>query len=289
MLIDTHAHIQFDAYRDDRDEVIERMRERGIIANVVGTQQTTSRRAVLLAEQHEFLYASIGTHPIHLHSTHVDEEETSFRSREEGFDEVYYEKLVQSPKVIGIGECGIDLYHLPHDIPKETVLAKQTEVFLDHLRFAEKYGLPMVIHCREAHDELLDILEGEGRPVRGTIHCYTGDWSHAKRYLALGLHLGFTGVVTFPPRKTDPQTQLDLLDVVRRMPLDRMLVETDSPYLAPQAYRGGRAEPWMVEEVVAKIAEIRSVTPEEIEQVIAENTLGLFDRIRLPERFTASL
>src|SRR3989338_366524 len=143
MFVDTHAHIQFDAYKSDRDAVVARCREKGIILNIVGTQKDTSKRAVEMAEAYDNMYASIGTHPIHLHSTHVDEEESSFLSREESFDEAYYEELVKSPKVIGIGECGLDLYHIPKDKSKEEVLEKQRKVFLAHVERSEEHDLPL--------------------------------------------------------------------------------------------------------------------------------------------------
>lgn len=281
MFVDTHAHIQFDAYKSDRDAVVARCREKGIILNIVGTQKDTSKRAVEMAEAYDNMYASIGTHPIHLHSTHVDEEESSFLSREESFDEAYYEELVKSPKVIGIGECGLDLYHIPKDKSKEEVLEKQRKVFLAHVEFAYKHDLPLVIHCRDAHDEMIELLRSLGRPVRGTVHCYTSNWKHAEQYLDMGLYLGFTGVVTFPPKKLDPAPQLGLLETIEKMPLDRIVVETDSPYLAAQAYRGTRAEPWMVEEVVKKIALTRRLSVEKMNEIIVENTLRLFSKIKI--------
>lgn len=279
-MIDTHAHIQFDAYKTDREEVINRCFDKNLILNLVGTQKDTSRRAVEMAEQYENMYASIGTHPIHLHSTHVDEEESSFLSREESFDEEYYEKLVQSKKVIGIGECGLDLFHIPKDKSVEEVLQKQKEVFLQHVEFACKHDLPLVIHCRDAHDQMIELLESLKRPIRGTVHCYTSNWEHAQKYLQLGLSLGFTGVVTFPAKKLDPKPQNDLLEVLQNVPLDRIVVETDSPYLAAQAYRGQRAEPWMVEEVIGFIAKVRGVDTKKMEEQIFQNTLALFNRIK---------
>ena len=111
------------------------------------------------------------------------------------------------------------------------------------------------------------------------MHCFTGNWEQAQKYLKLGLYLGFTGVVTFPPKKTNPQQQIDLLEVLERAPLDRIVVETDSPYLAPQICRGKRCEPWMVEEVVKKLAEIRKMEYKEVEDQVAKNTLALFTRI----------
>ena len=188
---------------------------------------------------------------------------------------------MKSPKVIGIGECGLDLYHVPKDKSKEEVLEKQCSVFLAHVQFAHKHNLPLVIHCRDAHDEMIDLLRGLNRQIRGTVHCYTSNWKHAEQYLDMGLYLGFTGVVTFPPKKLDPAPQLGLLETIEKMPLDRIVVETDSPYLAAQAYRGTRAEPWMVEEVVKKIALTRRLSVEKMNEIIVENTLRLFDRIQI--------
>ena len=277
MLYDTHAHIQFRGYDADRENVIARITEKNTVLNLVGTQKDTSKLAVELAEQHDNMYASIGTHPVHLFPTHVDEEESQFISREEGFDEAYYTELAKSPKVIGVGETGLDLFHVPKDKTVEEVLEKQKQVFLAHADFAEKHNLALVIHCRDAHEQMIELLEKRGKQVRGTVHCFTGNWSQAQRYMALGLHLGFTGIVTFPPKKTDPAPQLELQEVVERIPLDRILLETDSPYLAPQAYRGKRAEPWMVEEVINYIASVRNISREELEQQIATNTKHVFN------------
>jgi len=276
MPIDTHCHVQFQAYKDDREAVLDRCAQKGMILNVVGTQKDTSRLAVELAEKYENLYASIGTHPNHLFPTHIDEEETHFMSREEDFDWEYYAKLAESKKVIGVGETGLDLFHLPPDVPVEQVLAKQKKVFLDHARFAYERNLPLIIHCREAHDQMIELLQSLHRPIAGTVHCYTSNWNHAEAYLALGLHLGFTGVITFPPRKSHPQAQADLLEVVKRIPTDRMLLETDAPYLAPIPYRGERAEPWMVSAVAQKIAEIKNLSLAEVLSATTANAERLF-------------
>ncbi|MDP2685444.1 MAG: TatD family hydrolase [bacterium] len=297
MLIDTHCHLQFRGYNEDREEVIKRVIEKGVVLNIVGTQKNTSKLAVELAEKYDNFYATIGTHPVHLFPTYIDEEESSFISREESFDVEYYSELVKSKKVIAIGETGLDLYHLPNDHEKspdgslvagkskEEVLERQKEVFLAHVNFAEKHNLPLVIHCREAHNEMIEILSNvkgqRSNVIKGVIHCFTGNWGHAQKYLDLGLHLGFTGVVTFPPKKTDPQPQIDLLDVLKRVPLDRILVETDAPYLAPQVCRGKRCEPWMVEEVVKKLAEVRGIRYEEARDQTNKNATNLFTGINL--------
>ncbi len=280
MLIDTHAHVQFQAYKDDQKQVLERCRSKNMILNIVGTQKDTSKMAVELAEQFDWMYASIGTHPIHLHSTHVDEEETSFQSREEDFDEAFYEQLAQSPKVIGVGECGLDLFHVPTDVPKEQVLEKQKNVFIKHAQFAHKHNFPLVIHCRDAHDEMIEVLQALPFQVRGTVHCYTSHWDHAQKYLDMGLYLGFTGVLTFPPKKSQPHIQGNLIEVAKKMPFERMVLETDSPYLAPAKYRGQRAEPWMLEEQIKFIAQLRGMSQEQVQQGIEENTLRLFDKIK---------
>lgn len=247
-----------------------------MILNLVGTQKDTSRAGVEMAQKYPFTYASIGLHPVHLFSTHIDEEESSFTSREEDFDYEYYKTLGQDPKVVAVGECGLDLYRLPEGRTVEEVLEKQKKVFTLQYKLAQELNLAMVIHCREAHQQLIDLLKTMTSAVRGTVHCYTSNWHFAKQYLGLGLNLGFTGVITFPPRKTDPQAQLDLLEVVKNCPLERIVIETDAPYLAPQAYRGTRCEPPMVEEVIKKIAELKNLSFVEVEKATTENAKKLF-------------
>ncbi|MBT4121217.1 MAG: TatD family hydrolase [Candidatus Magasanikbacteria bacterium] len=276
MLIDSHCHIQFNAYKDDYDEVIKRCIEKNTILNTVGTQKETSKKAVDFAEKYDNIYATIGLHPIHLFPTHVDEEESSFISREEDFDEEYYGELAKSEKVIAVGECGIDLFHLPKDKSLEEVLKKQKEIFIKQADFAKKHNLPLVIHVRDAYKEILEVLDPE---TKGVVHCYTGNWQNAQKFLDLGLYLGFTGIATFPAKKTSPKPQEQLLEVIKNCPLDRILIETDAPYLAPQKYRGERCEPWMVEEVAKKIAEIKVLTEEEVRDVTVENAKRLFTKI----------
>lgn len=282
MIVDTHCHIQFKGQDADREEIIKRCRGRGLILNLVGTQKDTSKRGVLLAKDNPDMYASIGTHPNHLFPTHIDEEESHFMSREEDFDEAYYEEVfnLAPEKVIGIGECGLDLFHLPNDVSLETVLAKQKDVFKKHVAFAIKHDVPLVIHVRDAHEHMIKLLKEIELPQRrGTIHCYTGNWAFAQEYMQLGFYLGFTGVITFPAKKTNPAQQESLWEVIRNMPEDRIVVETDAPYLAPQKYRGERCEPWMTEECVAKIAELRGKDPAEMEEIIFANSKRLFHKI----------
>ncbi|MFA6427376.1 MAG: TatD family hydrolase [Candidatus Magasanikbacteria bacterium] len=305
-MFDSHCHIQFNAYKNDFLEVISRCVEKNVVMNTVGTQKDTSKKAVEFAEKFDNVYATIGLHPIHLFPTHVDEEESSFVSREEDFDESYYDELAQSEKVIAVGECGIDLYHMPENKTKIEILEKQKEIFLKQVKFAQKHDLPLVIHVRDAHEEMINLLREfsslvkeeteavvrvkttspilsltkERNVLSGVIHCYTSNWQNAQQYLDMGFYLGFTGVITFPPKKTDPKPQEELLEVVKNCPLDRMLVETDAPYLAPQAYRGKRCEPWMVEEVAKKIAEIREKSIDDVSFIVEKNTKDLFTRLK---------
>ena len=312
-MIDTHAHAHFNAYKDDMDEVIKRSLEKGVIMNLVGTQADTSQKAIEVAEKYDGVYASVGLHPEHLFSKHVDEEETSFQSREESFDYEYYKKLASHPKVIGIGECGLDFYRIPDGMTKEQMFPRQKEVFLQHIKLAQEMNLPMVIHCREAHEELIAILRSivipteaeesldpmpqqprdfstpppvggsarndSNKRLTGTIHCYTSNWANAQKYLELGFYIGFTGVITFPPLKANPQAQFELLEVVKNMPMDRILLETDCPYLSPIPYRGKRGEPWMIEATAAKIAELRGMKLEEVLEATTENAKRLFTKI----------
>ncbi len=276
MLFDSHCHLQFKIYEKDFSEVYKRCLEKDTLLNVVGSQIDTSIRAVEFAQKYENIYASVGLHPIHLFETRVDEEEAAFKSREEDFDYDKYKKLAQNKKVIAIGECGLELYHLPEGLDKEKVLQKQKEIFIKQYELAQELCLPIIIHVRNAHEEMINLLKSLKKEIYGVVHCYTNNWKYAKQYLDLGLYIGFTGVITFPPKKTEPKVQEDLLEVVKNCPLDKLLIETDAPYLAPQAYRGQRCEPWMVEEVVKKIAEIRQKTTEDIIQITVDNARRLF-------------
>lgn len=275
-MIDTHCHIQFNAYKDDASEVIKKCADLGMILNCVGSQQTTSARAVEYADKYENIYATIGLHPVHLFPTFVDEAEAGFNSRQETFDYEYYKQLAQNKKVVAIGECGLELFHLSEGFTQEEVLKKQTETFLLQYKLAQEMDLALVIHVRDAQDQMIEVLKNLPHPIRGVIHCYTSNWTHAQEYLKMEMCLGFTGVITFPPKKSNPQIQLDLLEVVKNVPLDCMVIETDSPYLAPNAYRGKRCEPWMVYEVAKKIAEIKNMGVEEVEKITTENAKRLF-------------
>lgn len=289
-MFDTHCHLQFTAYKNNLAEVIKRCQSRQAFLNIVGSQKDTSRAAVELAEKYDNFYATIGLHPVHLHATHVDEEESSFFSREESFDKNLYRDLAKSKKVKGIGECGIDLFHLPENISIEEILKKQKQEFIKQIELAEELDLALVVHARNpepakenilpnAYGVLIDILKEQNikeKKLRTVIHCYGGDRKQAEEFLAIGCYLGFTGIVTFPARKTNPKPTEDLTEVIQKIPLDRMVVETDAPYLAPQKYRGAQAEPWMIEEVAQKIGELRGYSQKKILDTTQTNGFNLF-------------
>ncbi|MBI5221376.1 MAG: TatD family hydrolase [Candidatus Magasanikbacteria bacterium] len=277
-MIDTHCHVQFKAFNADYDAIIKKCLAQGMILNLVSTQSDTSANAVETANKYDNVYATIVLNPVHTYETFVDEKEGgSFTSRAEIFDYEYYKKLAQNKKVVGIGECGLELFHFPAGYTKEEVLTRQKEAFLLQYKLAQEMNLAMSIHVREAHDEMINILKILPHPIRAVIHCFTSNWKHAQEYLNMGMYLGFTGVITFPPKKSNPQIQLDLLEVVKNVPVNRMVIETDAPYLAPNAYRGQRCEPWMVVEVNKKIAEVKNIGLEEVAEHTHNNAAKLFN------------
>jgi TatD DNase family protein len=276
---DTHCHLQFSSYDSNRESVIKTCFKKEVVMNVVGTQAKTSRQAVELAEKYEKIYATVGLHPIHENAVEVKEETTSFISLEEKFDYEFYKKLANNPKVIAIGETGLDKYHIPKNLDQNKILEQQKSVFLLHYKLAKELGLPMVIHVREAHDEMIEFLKSLNAQINGVMHCFSGNLNQARQYISLGLYIGFTGVITFPPKKTDPKSHISLLEVVKNMPENKILVETDAPFLAPQNYRGQRCEPWMVEDVIAKVAEIRGIELKKMNDILFKNALNLFCKV----------
>lgn len=284
---DAHAHVQFVAYDADRAEVMARAKEAEVGMNLVGTQLDTSRAAVALAEQEGGdVYASIALHPVHTSKSYHDTKELggegkAFTSRGEVFDFAAYEQLAQSPKVIAIGECGLDYYRLEEDTKK-----LQTEVFVQHIELANKLNKPLMLHIRNgahqsgdgaspvfggtnAYEDALELLKSHfhsasgGAGVRGDVHFFAGDWEIAKKFLDLGFTLSFTGVLTFTH---------DYDEVIQNTPLDMLLTETDAPYITPVPYRGTRNEPMHVREVVKKIAELKNMDLEAVREQILLNS-----------------
>lgn len=278
-LIDTHCHVHFAAYREDENEVIERALQSHIGIITIGTQSTTSAGAVECAQKHNGVWAAVGLHPNHLHRMPIDEDELpGFMSREENFDADYYRELACDEKVVGIGETGFDAYRVPDGFTKTEVLQKQEGVFRAHLLLADELSKPIIIHCRDAYKETVQILEefvsAGSLEKRGVMHCFTGTAGEAALFLKLGFYISFSGIVTFPPRKNE--TENKTLTTARSVPINRMLIETDAPYLAPSSHRGSRNEPAYVVETAKFLSEQLFISPEIFAETTRENSKNLF-------------
>ncbi|HXK31859.1 MAG TPA: TatD family hydrolase [Candidatus Paceibacterota bacterium] len=272
MLIDTHAHLNFNAYKDDADEVIRRSLDNDVWMINVGSTYETSKRAVEMAKRYEKgVYAAIGLHPIHLaegiFKTKVDTEEIAFQTKNEDFDYLKYKDLAQSEKVVAVGEIGLDYYYRPKTKVKlETFEEKQREAFLKQLDLAKELNLPIIFHCRMAHNELIGLLGQYEGKIKGVVHCFSGDWQQAEKYLGMGFYLGFNGIIF----------KLNLDEVIEKTPLDKILIETDCPYLTPPPMTG-RNEPIYAKYVAEKIAKIRKLSYEEILEATTKNAKKLFN------------
>lgn len=263
---DAHTHVNFVAYNEDREGVILRAKDAGVGMNVVGTQKDTSKDAVALAERYDNVYATVGLHPIHTAKSYHDVKELGeggkeFTSRGEQFDAAAYEALARSPRVIAIGECGLDYYRVD---PSTKEL--QTEVFIQHIELANKLGKPLMLHIRNAYDDALEVLKAHAK-VKGDTHFFAGDWDTAKKFLNLGFTLSFTGVITFTH---------DYDEVVKNTPLDMILSETDAPYVTPVPHRGKRNEPLYVTEVVKAVAGIKGIEEEIVRDHLIRNAVRVF-------------
>ncbi len=274
--IDTHTHVNLSAFDDDREEVILRSLEAGVSMVNVGTKQTTSERAVDIARAHDNCYATVGLHPIQSVPGHHDEKEvgegaTPFTSKGEVFDVATFRALASDPKVIAIGECGLDYYHTT---PESEAL--QREAFIAQIHLANELQKPLMLHIRNgtdgrnAYKDVADIIKREAT-VRGNAHFFAGSVDDARRFLDMGYSVSFTGVVTFTR---------DYDEVVRFVPEDMIHAETDAPYVAPKPYRGKRNEPAYVIEVIKKLAEIRNTDEREFEKQLLKNWSTLYSVTR---------
>lgn len=277
-LVDTHSHVHFPDYDADRGEVLGRMREKDVWTITVGTTVGTSRNAASFADATVGVWAAAGFHPEHFTSDFVyaGEEDKGTYSID-----AIRDVATHSKKVVAIGETGLDFYRMESVENPEEGKRIQERTFREHVALADELGLPIIIHCRDALSRLAEVVQDErssGRRILGVVHCFTGTWEEAKPLLDLGLFLSFTGIVTFPPKKGDDPDR-HVHRVIERMPADRILVETDAPFLAPAPHRGRRNEPVFVEFVARKIAELRGRDFEQTARETTENALALF---RLP-------
>jgi TatD DNase family protein len=279
MFFDAHSHAHFAAYGNETDTVIQRALDAGVWMINVGTQRDTSRGAVEAAHRYdEGVYAAVGIHPTHTTpAEYVDPKElkdiadSGAKPEPEIFDPAVYRPLAEDPKTVAIGECGLDYYRLT-----EETKHKQQEALAAQVAFAHEVKKPLMIHCRNAFDDLTALLREQRTQLNdppGVIHFFTGSKDNMQALLDLGFGFTFGGVVTFTR---------DYDEVVRYAPLDRIVSETDAPYVAPVPYRGKRNEPVYVIETVKKLAEIRGITAEAMEAAIFANAQRIF-RIPSPK------
>ncbi|WP_071393081.1 TatD family hydrolase [Bacillus tuaregi] len=253
MLFDTHVHLNAEQFEEDLIEVIERARQTGVERMlVVGFDRPTIEKAMELVEEYDFLYASIGWHPV-----------DAIDMRDE--DLLWIEELSAHPKVVALGEMGLDYYW--DKSPREV----QQDVFRRQIQLAKKVKLPIVIHNREATADIMTILKEEGaQEVGGIMHCFSGSAETALECIKLNFLISLGGPVTFKNAKKPKE-------VAKEVPIDKLLIETDCPYLAPHPYRGKRNEPAYVRLVAEQIAELKEISVEEVERMTTENAKKLFD------------
>lgn len=252
MLFDTHCHVNDEAYATDQHDMLQRAFDAGVEYMMCpGTDMPTSASAVALTHQYKQIYAAVGIHP-----------EEAAKATPESFDQI--RKWVQTePKVVAIGEVGMD-YHWPepsHDIQKD--------VFIEQVKMAVELDVPIDIHDREAHGDTMDILRKYGKGIRGVFHCYSGSLEMAEELIKMGFYIGFTGTMVFPKSKK-------LKRIVSELPMDRILIETDCPYLTPPPYRGKRNEPAYVQYMAAEIARLRDMDVAEVQRQTLENGKRIF-------------
>jgi len=251
LLVDSHAHLEDEKYDKDREEIIEECKKDLTFLINVGSNLLTSKQSIELAHNYDFIYASVGIHP---------------HDAQKEFDKVEeIEKLALQQKVVAIGEIGLDYYY---DEPSKEF---QKEVFTKQIRLAKKLNLPIIIHDRDAHEDILDILKKEWtKDLRGVFHSYSGSVEMAFQVIEMNFYISLGGPVTFKNAKKPKE-------VAKAVPIEKLLIETDSPYLTPEPYRGKRNTPVYVKFVAGKIAELRGIPYEEASRITAENAIKLFN------------
>ncbi len=286
MYIDTHAHLNFKAFDSDRDKVIKKSLEQGVWLINASSNYKTSQLAVEIAQQYPAgVFASVGLHPINcvidLSQAPLEAKPLTGQADEDRLEELdieKYRKLAREKGVVAIGEIGLDYWNEPKGKEKAKIFKeKQKEVFLKQLKLAKELGLPIILHCRKAHNDLIKtLLEFSSQhnfddrqncvKFQGVVHCFTGDWEQAQKYLEMGLYLGFNGIIF----------KMDLDEVIKKTPLEKMLIETDCPFLTPPVLAEQRNEPANVRYVAQRIAELRGEPLEKIAEITTQNAKALF-------------
>lgn len=250
-LIDTHTHLDFDQYDGDRKNAILRAKEANVKAMItIGIDLETSKRSIEIAQQYPNIFAAVGIHP-----------HDAGKATQEDINEL--ETLLDFPQVVAIGEVGLDFYH---NLSARDVQRKMLRMFLD---WSLTKDYPLIIHTREANEDILNIIREKSRSGwRGVFHCFSGDAKMAEQVLEMGFHISFTGNVTFKNSRS--------VHVMKTVPLEKLMIETDSPFMAPVPHRGKRNEPAFVNQVAQKIAETKGLETHEVAKITSQNAINLF-------------
>ncbi|MBD3792970.1 MAG: TatD family hydrolase [Campylobacterales bacterium] len=257
MLIDTHCHLDDERYRDDLDEVLERAKADGVKQFIIpGADPKTLAEAVRLSEVYEGIFFAVGIHPYDAVN----------------YDRSLLEKYVQHPKCVAIGECGLDYYRLPEgEEAIEAEKALQKEIFIDQIALAKEVGLPLIVHIRDASADCLELLDHYAGEQGGVLHCYNADEALLK-LASKNFYYGIGGVLTFKNARK-------LIHVYPKIPMDKLLIETDAPYLTPHPHRGKRNEPSYTRLIAHKMAELSGITELEMIQITTQNAKALFSHL----------
>jgi len=257
MIIDTHCHLDDKRYNDDIEKVLKRAKESGINRFIIpGADPRSLKRAIELSEVYSEIYFAVGVHPYDATNYNRD----------------YLEQYITHPKCVAVGECGLDYYRLPDTIEEiETEKKLQKEVFLDQIELAKQFNLPLIVHIRDSSADCLEILQNNAGEKGGVLHCYNADESLLK-LTSQNFYYGIGGVLTFKNARK-------LVNVYPKIPLDRLLVETDAPYLTPHPHRGKRNEPSYTKLVISKMSELSNIEQEILEDKTTQNAFNLFNKM----------
>jgi len=274
MLIDTHAHLNFNAYRDDAEEVIKRTLAAGVFMVNVGSQYSTSQRAVEMARRYEKgIYAAVGLHPIQLKAQSFQYQDSwelepqEIRTTGEIFEYEKYLELAKDEKVVAIGEVGLDYHHFEEGDDVKKLKDKQKEILIDFIKMANEVKKPMIIHCWDAYDDLYEILKNNPVKKYGVVHSFVGSYKTANKFIELGYKIGLNGVITYG---------ISYDRLIKEAALENIVLETDCPYLTPVPRKGERNEPVYVHLVAEKIAQIKEISAEEVAEITTQNAKSLF-------------
>ena len=256
MIIDTHCHLDDSRYKDDLDEVLKRAKESGVEKFIIpAADPATLKRAFVLSQKYDSIYFAVGVHPYDA----------------KAYNREFLERFIKDKKCVAVGECGLDYYRLPKEKDKkEEEKELQKEVFIDQIELSIKYNLPLIVHIREASKDSFDILNSYKDKIRGVLHCYNANPMLLD--LSDNFYYGIGGVLTFKNAKK-------LVEIYPKIPQNRLLIETDAPYLTPHPYRGKRNEPSYTKIIASKMAELSHLSIEEIEDITTKNAFKLFDNM----------